>query len=345
MKKKILFIRLENTLVTLNDTPTGFRFAPGAISSLSRMAAELEYEFVLLAGNNNGSAPENALLQVKEQALDVFYSENIRFTETLFSGSKPVTDLFARYLYGAYDIKNSWFITANPADVETAAALNCPVFLFAEGKNTGAINCVPNWTTLVKQLSSVPRTATVTRKTNETEISVYLNLDGSGIANINTGIGFFDHMLHQLSRHGNLDLGIQVTGDLHIDEHHTIEDTAITLGEAFYQALGMKKGIERYGFLLPMDDCIAQVAIDFGGRAWLEWEVQFQREKIGDVPTEMFFHFFKSFTDLARCNLNIKAAGENEHHKIESVFKAFAKAVKMAVAQTGEGIPSTKGVL
>lgn len=345
MKKKILFIRLENTIAMLNDSPPGFRFAPKAVSSLSAIAATLEYELVLVAGNNNGTPPANSLLQVKEQVLDVLYTENIPFNETLLTGSKPAADLFARYLYGAYNREQSFFITSNTADVELARMLQCPVLLFSEEKLTGPVTSIGSWPEAVQQLSSAPRTATVSRKTNETDISVYLNLDGSGNSNISTGIGFFDHMLQQLSRHGNIDLGIHVKGDLQIDEHHTIEDTAITLGEAFYQALGTKKGIERYGFLLPMDDCLAQVAIDFGGRSWLEWEVNFQREKIGDMPAEMFFHFFKSFADQARCNLNIKAEGENEHHKIESIFKAFAKAIKMAVAKTGNGIPSTKGIL
>jgi len=195
-------------------------------------------------------------------------------------------------------------------------------------------------------LKAVPRTAKVKRKTLETAIEIKVNLDGIGQSSVHTGLPFFDHMLQQISKHGNIDLSIQVKGDLEIDEHHTIEDTAIALGDAFLQALETKKGIARYGFLLPMDDCLAQVAIDFGGRPWLVWEVAFQREKIGDVPTELFFHFFKSFSDQARCNLNIKAEGTNEHHKIESIFKAFARAVKMAVAKTAQyNIPSTKGIL
>jgi imidazoleglycerol-phosphate dehydratase / histidinol-phosphatase len=194
-------------------------------------------------------------------------------------------------------------------------------------------------------LTKPNRTAIVNRKTNETNINIELNLDGSGKSSIKTGLGFFDHMLDQLARHGGLDLSIQVKGDLHIDEHHTIEDTALALGEAFLQALGDKRGIMRYGFLLPMDDCLAQVAIDFGGRPWLVWDAKFNREKIGEMPTEMFLHFFKSFSDTAKCNLNIKAEGENEHHKIESIFKAFAKAIKMAVKIEGDQLPSTKGVL
>jgi len=192
----------------------------------------------------------------------------------------------------------------------------------------------------------LPRKSTVLRKTTETKIEIEINLDGSGKSSIQTGLGFFDHMLEQISKHGNIDLIVNVDGDLKVDEHHTIEDVAITLGEAFFNSLGSKKGIERYGFVLPMDDCLAQVAIDFSGRPWLVWEAEFKREKIGDMPTEMFKHFFKSFSDHAKCNLNIKAEGENEHHKIESIFKAFAKSLKMAVSKTNNySIPSTKGSL
>jgi len=203
-----------------------------------------------------------------------------------------------------------------------------------------------NWATICKNLFSEQRKASVIRKTSETDISIELNIDGKGESNINTGIGFFNHLLEQLSQHGSIDLSINVQGDLHIDEHHTIEDVAIALGEAFLDALGAKKGIERYGFLLPMDDCLAQAAIDFGGRPWLVWSADFKREKIGDMPTEMLMHFFKSFSDNAKCNLNIKAEGENEHHKAEAIFKAFAKAMKMAVKRTRNlTVPSTKGKL
>jgi imidazoleglycerol-phosphate dehydratase/histidinol-phosphatase len=194
-------------------------------------------------------------------------------------------------------------------------------------------------------LAHPERRTSVTRTTKETDIKIDLNLDGNGKSAVSTGLGFFDHMLDQLSRHGNLDLVVKVKGDLHIDEHHTIEDTALALGEAFLKALGDKRGIERYGFCLPMDDCLAQVALDFGGRPWLVWEAEFKREKIGEMPTEMFYHFFKSFSDASKCNLNIKAEGTNEHHKIEAIFKAFAKAIKMAVKREGNQLPSTKGIL
>ncbi|MEP6466328.1 MAG: imidazoleglycerol-phosphate dehydratase HisB [Parafilimonas sp.] len=204
-----------------------------------------------------------------------------------------------------------------------------------------------SWNEIYNHLKSSLRKIVHTRNTNETKIEIELNLDGSGVYNISTGLNFFNHMLEQLSKHSSIDMNVKVDGDLHIDEHHTIEDTAIALGEIISKALGNKRGIERYGFLLPMDDCLAQVAIDFGGRSWLVWDVNFKREYVGDVPTEMFYHFFKSFSDAAKCNLNIKAEGENEHHKIESIFKAFAKAIKMAVAvnENSDAIPTTKGIL
>jgi imidazoleglycerol-phosphate dehydratase/histidinol-phosphatase len=204
-----------------------------------------------------------------------------------------------------------------------------------------------NWNEVYANLKSSLRKISHVRNTNETKIDIELNLDGTGIYNVSTGLGFFNHMLEQFSKHSLIDLSLNVKGDLQIDEHHTIEDTAIALGEAILQAVGNKKGMERYGFLLPMDDCLAQVAIDFSGRSWLVWEAEFKREKIGDVPTEMFYHFFKSFSDAAKCNLNIKAEGTNEHHKIESIFKAFAKAIKMAIAVNYESnvLPTTKGIL
>jgi len=204
-----------------------------------------------------------------------------------------------------------------------------------------------SWAEINKVVSNVKREASIRRTTKETDIDITVNLNGTGQSTLSTGIDFFDHMLEQISKHGNIDLNIKVNGDLHVDEHHTIEDTAITLGEAFIQALGDKRGIERYGFCLPMDDCLAQVAIDFGGRNWIVWEAEFKREMVGKMPTEMFFHFFKSFSDASKCNLNIKAEGQNEHHKIEAIFKAFAKAIKMAVKkEEGSNIlPSTKGTL
>jgi imidazoleglycerol-phosphate dehydratase/histidinol-phosphatase len=224
--------------------------------------------------------------------------------------------------------------------------MNCKSILLSKDLYPSATLCTSSWGEIYRFLKAEPRTGRVHRTTSETDILVEVNLDESRDSHISTGLGFFDHMLEQIARHGNIRLTIEVKGDLHIDEHHTVEDTGIALGEAFLQALGQKKGLSRYGFMLPMDDCLAQAAIDFGGRPWLVWEASFQREQVGDVPTELFMHFFKSFSDSARCNLNIKAEGENEHHKIEAIFKAFARAVKMAVKRgESEGIPSTKGVL
>jgi imidazoleglycerol-phosphate dehydratase/histidinol-phosphatase len=231
-------------------------------------------------------------------------------------------------------------------DVQLAKNLKCKAIYMGKEACDDATLVTASWAEIYQLLKSEPRKAKVIRKTSETDIEIQLNLDGTGKSEISTGLGFFNHMLEQIARHGNMDLVVKVKGDLNIDEHHTIEDVAITLGEAFLQALGSKKGIERYGFLLPMDDCLAQVAIDFGGRPWLVWDAEFNREKIGEMPTEMFFHFFKSFSDNAKCNLNIKAEGGNEHHKIEAIFKAFAKAIRMAVSKTCNfSIPSTKGTL
>jgi imidazoleglycerol-phosphate dehydratase/histidinol-phosphatase len=250
-----------------------------------------------------------------------------------------------RYLYGNYDLANSFVIGDRATDIELAKNLNAQGIFIGDYHPDAAL-CTNRWETIYNFLKKIPRTATVKRQTKETQIEITLNLDGIGRSNISTGLGFFDHMLEQIAKHGNMDIEVSVAGDLEIDEHHTIEDVALTLGEAFVLALGSKKGIERYGFLLPMDDCLAQVAIDFGGRPWLVWEATFTREMIGEMPTEMFMHFFKSFSDASKSNLNIKAEGANEHHKIEAIFKAFAKAIKMAVSKTENySIPSTKGIL
>jgi imidazoleglycerol-phosphate dehydratase/histidinol-phosphatase len=284
-----------------------------------------------------------------------FENEGIHFSEVLIDRSfpednaptrKPRTGLLQQYIHGNYDLANSYVIGDRLTDIQLAENLGAQGILIGKDSDSSAVLVTESWATIYNYLKELPRTATVHRKTNETDIRVELNLDGSGSSSLNTGIGFFDHMLEQIARHGNLDLVIEVSGDLEIDEHHTIEDVALALGEAFLNALGTKKGLARYGFLLPMDDCLAQVAIDFGGRPWLVWEADFKREFVGEMPTEMFMHFFKSFSDASKSNLNIKAEGTNEHHKIEAIFKAFAKAVKMAVSKTGSsGIPSTKGIL
>ena len=260
---------------------------------------------------------------------------------------KPRTGMLTAYFSEDYDLANSFVIGDRITDIQLAQNLGSKAIFYGE-QQSDAVLSTQDWDTIYTFLKLPSRKATVHRKTSETDISIELNLDGSGACSISTGLHFFDHMLEQLGKHGSTDLSIQVKGDLHIDEHHTIEDTALALGEAYAKALGDKKGIYRYGFLLPMDDALAQVAIDFGGRPWLVWDAKFSREKVGDMPTEMFFHFFKSFSDAAKCNLNIQLTGDNEHHKIEATFKGLARAIKMAVQRDPRNLnqlPSTKGVL
>jgi imidazoleglycerol-phosphate dehydratase/histidinol-phosphatase len=361
--KKLLFIDRDGTIITEPedqqiDSFAKLEFLPGVINYLGKIARELDYELVMVTnqdGLGTDSFPEETFWPMQEFILKTLASEGIKFSEILIDRSfendklptrKPGTGMLQHYLKGNYDLKNSFVIGDRLTDVQLAENLNCNAILFAEKTSPAAALTVNNWEGIYHYLQGQPRTASITRKTSETAISIALNLDGSGKAQIKTGVGFFDHMLDQLAKHGGLDLDIQVQGDLHIDEHHTIEDTGLALGEAFNLALGSKKGIYRYGFLLPMDDCLAQAAVDFGGRPWLIWEAEFRREKIGEMPTEMFYHFFKSFSDTARCNLNIKAEGPNEHHKIEAIFKAWARAIRMAITQTNDGsLPTTKGVL
>jgi len=254
--------------------------------------------------------------------------------------------MLVKYLAQGVDLESSFVIGDRLTDVELAKNIGCKSIFINKKKCPDADLCTTEWNDIYRFLKKRPRVARVERKTNETLIEAEVNLDGTGSCSVNTGIGFFDHMLEQIARHGNMDLTINAKGDLEIDEHHTVEDVAITLGEAILKALGGKKGIERYGFTLPMDDCLAQVALDFGGRPWLVWDVKFLRERIGELPSELVYHFFKSFSDSSKCNLNIKAEGDNEHHKIEAIFKAFAKTLKMAVQQTDNfSLPSTKGSL
>jgi imidazoleglycerol-phosphate dehydratase/histidinol-phosphatase len=364
MKKKVLFIDRDGTLVIEPpvdlqlDSLEKLEFYPGVFQYLSRIAMELEYELVMVTnqdGLGTDSFPEADFWPAQHKIITAFLNEGIAFSEVLIDRSfpyenlptrKPGTAMLTHFLKGNYDLENSYVIGDRKTDVELAANMGCNAIYLHEGTMENAILSTTKWADVYQFLKEQPRRADVKRQTSETSIGVTLNLDGTGNSNINTGVGFFDHMLEQVARHGQMDLAIQVKGDLHIDEHHTVEDVAITLGAAFRQALGLKKGIERYGFLLPMDDSLAQVAIDFGGRPWLVWDAIFNREMIGGMPTEMFYHFFKSFSDEAKCNLNIKAEGNNEHHKIEAIFKAFAKAIKMAVSKTGaNSIPSTKGIL
>jgi imidazoleglycerol-phosphate dehydratase/histidinol-phosphatase len=259
---------------------------------------------------------------------------------------KPGTAMLVKYLATGIDLTSSYVIGDRKTDIQLAKNLGCGAIYINKESADEAVLTTTNWNEIYSFLKKIPRIASVKRNTSETQIEVDVNLDGSGKSSISTGLGFFDHMLEQIAKHGNIDLRIVANGDLNVDEHHTVEDVALALGEAILKALGGKKGIERYGFVLPMDDSLAQAAIDFSGRPWLIWEAEFKKEKTGDVPSEMFYHFFKSFSDSAKCNLNIKASGENEHHKIEAIFKAFAKAIKMAVRQTDNyNLPSTKGAL
>lgn len=363
MTKKVLFIDRDGTIIREPedfqiDSFEKLEFLPNSIINLAKIARELSYELVMVTnqdGLGTDSFPEDTFWPVQNFIINMLKNEGAEFAEIFIDPSfehenkptrKPGTGMLQKYIYGNYDLGNSFVIGDRETDIQLAKNLGSKSILISDTENEAATFSTNDWSKIYQFLKSVPRIGKVKRETLETSIKVEVNLDGTGVSDIDTGLPFFDHMLKQISRHGNLDLNVKVKGDLEIDEHHTVEDTAIALGDAFLQALGNKKGISRYGFLLPMDDCLAQVAVDFGGRPWIVWEAEFKREKIGDVPTELFFHFFKSFSDQARCNLNIKAEGENEHHKIESIFKAFAKAIKMAVSKTQNyNIPSTKGIL
>lgn len=376
MKDKVLFIDRDGTL-TLEpkdyqlDAFEKLEFYPQSLTYLGKIARELDYQLVLVTnqdGLGTSRFPEESFWPVHNFILKSFKNEGVVFDEVCIDRSfpedqspnrKPRTGMIAHYLQGNYDIKQSYVIGDRLTDMELAKNMGCKGIFIATDEGLGAEETqtkglknditftTTSWKSIYTYLKAGSRTATIQRKTNETDIKINLSLDGIGISNIQTGLSFFDHMLDQLARHGGMDITIITEGDLEVDEHHTIEDTAIALGEAFSQALGDKLGIARYGFCLPMDDCLAQVALDFGGRNWLKWKASFKREKIGDMPTEMFFHFFKSFTDGAKANLNIKAEGNNEHHKIEAIFKAFAKAIKAAVERDADKLilPSTKGML
>lgn len=372
--KKVLFIDRDGTLIIEPpdeqiDSLEKLEYYPGVFTWLGRIARETDFELVIVTnqdGLGTDSFPEDMFWPAHKRMITTFENEGIVFTKTFIDRSrpheklptrKPGTGMLGEFLGEAYDLKNSFVIGDRLTDVQLAKNLGCKAVLLnlnhgnlgQELETAGLTAYCPlltrSWEDIYHLVTTPKRTAAVSRKTRETDIKIEVNLDGQGKSTIATGLGFFDHMLDQLSKHGNVDLTVAVTGDLHIDEHHTIEDTALALGEAFLKALGDKRGIERYGFCLPMDDCLAQVAIDFGGRPWLVWEADFKREKIGEMPTEMFYHFFKSFTDTAKCNLNIKAEGTNEHHKIEAIFKAFAKAIRMSIRKEGNQLPSTKGVL
>ncbi len=378
MKKKVLFIDRDGTLIkeTVDEQIDAFEkmiFYPKVFTWLGKIAQELDYELVMITnqdGLGTEAFPEETFWPVHNFIIKTFENEGVNFNKVFLDRTfphenantrKPGTGLLTEYFTEDYDLQNSYVIGDRLTDMELAKNLGSKGIFINDNTNLGTSEITikrdeldeyialesNDWEQIYTFLKLKNRTATLKRRTNETDIDIQLTLDGSGKSDIDTGIAFFDHMLDQLARHGNMDLKIFVKGDLEVDEHHTIEDTAIALGEVFSKALGDKLGIERYGFCLPMDDCLAQVAIDFGGRNWLVWEADFKREMIGKMPTEMFFHFFKSFSDGARANLNIKAEGTNEHHKIEAIFKAFAKAIKVAVKRDADKmiLPSTKGML
>ena len=380
MSKKVLFIDRDGTLVLEPpvdyqlDSLSKLEFYPKVFQYMAKIASELDYELVMVTnqdGLGTESFPENTFWPVQDKIMNAFEKEGVVFSEVHIDKSfphenattrKPRTGLLTKYFSDDYDLKNSFVLGDRITDMELAKNLGAKGIYLSDANNELGEDEIEaskqevfkqialiskDWSQIYGFLKLKDRVQEITRNTNETKIYIKLNLDGSGKNDIHTGLAFFDHMLDQIGRHGAMDLTIKVEGDLEVDEHHTIEDTMIAFGELFNKALGDKLGIERYGFCLPMDDCLAQVAVDFGGRSWLEWEADFKREKIGDMPTEMFFHLFKSFKDGAKCNLNIKAEGINEHHKIEGIFKAFAKAMKMAVKRDVNKmfLPSTKGML
>ncbi len=369
--KKVLFIDRDGTIIIEPiidqqvDSYEKLAFLPHVISNLKKITEISDYELVMVTnqdGLGTSSFPEDTFWPAQNKMLEILASEGITFSQIHIDKSfphenlptrKPGIGLLTQYFSSEYDLANSYVIGDRLTDVQLAKNLGCQGILIgalevpSALQSSLALQC-EDWNQIFQFFQLPVRKVSHDRNTHETKIHIELNLDGSGKANNQTGLGFFDHMLDQIAKHANMDLSVQVQGDLHIDEHHTIEDTGIALGEAFAIALGNKRGINRYGFLLPMDDCLAQVAIDFSGRNWLVWEANFKREKIGEMPTEMFSHFFKSFSDASKSNLNIKAEGENEHHKIEAIFKAFAKSIRLAVQRDVNNLnslPSTKGLL
>lgn len=379
--RRILFVDRDGTLI--HEAPPTYQidsfdkltFYPGALEYMGRIARELEFDLVMPTnqdGLGTESFPEHTFWPVQQFILKTFAGEGVQFSDVLIDRSfphqglptrKPGVGMFEKYLHApGYDLKRSFVIGDRITDMQLAKNLGCKGIWLNVDPSLGGTEVsdtvadlrkdtivleTTSWKDIYAFLKMGMRQVAHERNTHETKIHIELNVDGDGTSKIHTGIGFFDHMLDQVARHGKMDLMIEVDGDLQVDEHHTIEDTAIALGEAFAKALADKRGMERYGFALPMDEAEAKVLIDFGGRNWLVWNTLFKRERIGDMPTEMFFHFFKSFSDAARCNLNIECHGDNEHHKIEAIFKAFAKAMRMAVKRDlfSNYLPSTKGVL
>jgi imidazoleglycerol-phosphate dehydratase/histidinol-phosphatase len=378
--KKVLFIDRDGTII--KEAPPTYQidhisklvFYPGAIQYMSRIAKEFDFELAMVSnqdGLGTASFPKEDFEPIHQLILQTFEGEGVVFDQQFIDPSlpeenspnrKPGIGMLTQYIANdQYDLAGSYVIGDRLTDVQLAKNLGSKCILINNPDGVGYIDLneldaslkdtvvlsTTNWEDIYRFLKLGMRTVKHTRNTNETKIDIELNIDGTGHGEISTGIGFFDHMLDQIARHGKMDLKISVKGDLHIDEHHTIEDTGIALGEAMYLALSDKRGMERYGFALPMDDAEAKVLIDFGGRNWIVWDAEFKREKVGDMPSEMFFHFFKSFSDASKSNLNIYCKGENEHHKIEAIFKAFAKAIRMAVRKdlNNDALPSTKGIL
>ena len=377
--QKLLFIDRDGTII--DEPKTDFQidslekleFLPKALSNLRKISEDTDYQLVMVTnqdGLGTDSFPEDTFWPAHNKMLKTLENENIHFSAIHIDRSfphenlptrKPAIGLLTEYLdTEKYDLVNSYVIGDRSTDIQLAVNLSAKAIFITDGSTNNLVEGLTSsqkeatklisndWDEIFEFLKLPARTAFIERNTKETKIKIELNLDGTGKSEIQTGLGFYDHMLDQVAKHSGSDLKISVEGDLHIDEHHTIEDTALALGEAYLKALGDKKGTNRYGFLLPMDEALAQVAIDFSGRPWLVWDADFKREKIGEMPTEMFYHFFKSFSDTSKCNLNIKCEGDNEHHKIEAIFKAFAKSIKMAVKRNlseMNSLPSTKGVL
>ena len=355
--KRLLFIDRDGTLIKEPadeqiDSFEKLEFVEGVFHNLGFIRKNLDFEFVMVSnqdGLGTDSFPEDTFWPVHNFILQTLKGEGIEFDNILIDRHfpednhpcrKPGTGMLTEYINNPeYDLANSYVIGDRKTDAQLAANLGCKALILGKDDIT--------WEKIAEILFAGERTAEITRTTHETNITVRINLDGTGKCDIQTGLGFFDHMLEQIGRHGMMDLYVRCNGDLHVDEHHSIEDTGIVLGECLLKALGDKRGIERYGYTLPMDDCLCQVALDFGGRPWLVWDAEFHREKVGEMPTEMFLHFFKSVSDAAKMNLNIKAEGDNEHHKIEGIFKAFARSIRMAVKRDiyHYQLPSTKGAL
>ncbi len=376
--KKLLLIDRDGTIIV--EPPEDYQvdaiekldFLPSAITSLASIARDLDYELVMVTnqdGLGTKAFPAETFHPPHNLVLKILESEGVKWREIIIDESfakdnspnrKPNLGRVQHYLQGDYDLANSFVIGDRITDMLFAHNLGAKGIMIGKSMDESDDHMAADvdlnkticfhakgWPGIYQFLKQLPRQVSTIRNTNETKIDILLNLEGAGQTKISTGLSFFDHMLDQLGKHGGIDLNLQVEGDLHIDEHHTIEDTGLALGEAFLHALGSKRGIERYGFALPMDDCEAMVTIDFGGRPWLVWAAEFSRERVGDVPTEMFHHFFKSFSDAAKCNLNIKATGVNEHHKIEAIFKAFARAIRRAIKRDMDqfDLPTTKGVI